>query len=294
MLRTISVILSVFILSLTSGIAFVQAGSADYPGRALYPDVHYLTTDEFHQAYEQAIIVDARSNLEYQTIRIPKAIRHGVYDADFAKQIKKLRSDHSDKKIIFYCNGHTCMKSYKAAKKAMQAGVDNVYAYDSGIFEWSEAYPDLSVLVGNTPVDVKQLREHKKRLKQHELSVQEFVSRVNEDDNIVLDVRSNKERFLSSPLFLLKDKSLSLKDPEKMKQKLRRLMAKDKPFLFYDNAGRTIVWLAYYLDDLGIENYSFMKGGAYEYARYELKESFFKDQPEKSKSIDAIFDTKKK
>lgn len=294
MFRIISLVLLVFIVTLTLGSSLVQAGSSDYPGRERYPEVPYLSTEDFRQEYKQAIIVDARSNLEYQTIRIPKAIRHGVYDADFASQIKQIRNNNPDKKIIFYCNGHTCMKSYKAARKAMQAGIKNVYAYDSGIFEWSEAYPNLSILVGNTPVDVKQLREHKNRMNQHVLSVDDFITQVNENDNITLDVRSNKERYLSSPLFLLKDKSLSLKDPDKMKQKLSRLMAKNKPFLFYDNSGRSIVWLAYYLDDLGIENYSFMKGGAYEYARKELKETFFKDQPEKSKAIDAIFDSKKK
>jgi rhodanese-related sulfurtransferase len=267
----------------------IQATESFYPGRDQYPQVPYISTDEFRQFYDQAIIIDARSKLEYETIHIPKAYRHSAYDDDFVVEVTQLRNDNPDKKIIFYCNGHSCMKSYQATQRAIDVGINNVMTYDSGIFEWTEAYPELSVLVGKSPVDLTLLRAHKERFSQHIISIDEFVEQVRIGDSVIFDVRTNKERYLSSPLFLLKDKSLSFNNITKMMAKLKKLNDQHKSFLFYDVSGRTVVWLDYYLAELGIKNYSYMQGGAYEFSKLQLKHHFFQDTPEKEKIIDALF-----
>ena len=38
---------------------------------------------------------------------------------------------------------------YKAAQRSISyLGLDNVYAYDAGIFDWAKKYPDESLLLG--------------------------------------------------------------------------------------------------------------------------------------------------
>ena len=282
-----------FLFLLTSSIILMHNLQAEeFPGREKYPELPYITTEELYQVYNDVLIVDARSQLEYETIHIIKASRHSANDEDFVSAIRQLREQNPEKQIVFYCNGHTCMKSYKATSKAMKAGIKNVVVYDSGIFEWAEAHPDLAVLVGKTPVDVAHMREQKKRFNQHVIPVDEFVNQVHESDSIVLDVRSNKERYESGPIFLLKDKSLTLSNIKQMKRKLTRMKEKNKNFLIYDSSGRTVVWLEYYLTDLGIKNYKFMQGGSFEFSRKAIKKYIFQDDPNKAGSIDQIFTQK--
>ncbi len=289
MLKTIILFLTCFFISILT----IQAENLEYPGRVIYPEVTHISTEEFRQEYDQAIIIDTRSILEYETIHVLNASRYGIHDRNFSFEIKKIRNKNPDKKIIFYCNGKTCMKSYKAAKKAMKEGIENVFAYDSGIFEWAEAHPNLAALIGKSPVNLEQLNEHKKRFNQHVLSITDFVDKVYEKDTIVFDIRNNRERFNSSPLFLLKDKSLSLSNPEKFIKKLKRLKDKDKTLLFYDMSGRTVIWLEFYLADIGIKNYSFMEGGVYAYSKFKIENHFFQDHPKKKEIMNKLFTSKK-
>jgi len=95
---------------------------------------------DLYKTLKDVVVVDARSALEFETLRVSTAINIPVASKNFEADVAKLRAS-TDKPIVFYCNGHTCMKSYIATKKALAANVADVHAFDAGIFYWAKAHP---------------------------------------------------------------------------------------------------------------------------------------------------------
>lgn len=92
-----------------------------------------------------ASIVDARIAAEYAEAHIKgsvnivyheKSAKSPSFDAsqdDFS--VAKLGADKA-KSMVFYCNGSTCWKSYKAAVAAIKAGFTGVHWYRDGFADW--------------------------------------------------------------------------------------------------------------------------------------------------------------
>ena len=95
------------------------ASSEGFPGRKKYPDIPYMTIEQLDAEFDEVITVDARTPLEFETIHINSAVNIplNLKDDDFIKRAKELRTANPGKKIVFYCNGRSCMKSYKAATR---------------------------------------------------------------------------------------------------------------------------------------------------------------------------------
>ena len=121
-----SILLSVF--SSTA-----MAADAGFPGRAEYPEIPLYSKSDLLKDFNKVVVVDTRSSLEFETLRIKGALNIPVANRKFKGIIKGLRAE-TNKPIVFYCNGRSCYKSYKAAEIAMKAGIKNVYAYDAGVF----------------------------------------------------------------------------------------------------------------------------------------------------------------
>ncbi len=233
-----------------------------FPGRDKYPDTPYITLNDFYQGYKnnEYVVVDARSHFEYKIIQIKGAINLPVNDDSFFIQVNELAQSTS-KTLVFYCNGRRCMKSFKAAVKSK---LHNILVFDAGIFEWSKAYPEESILLGESPVNPEQLISSS-QLKEHFLPLKEFESLIK--NAVLIDVRDLKER-RGNGLFLLADKSAPLDDTRKLERYLNKAIAEDKTLLAYDQAGKQVRWLQYYIEKKGIKSYYFMAGGA-KYYRYE-------------------------
>jgi len=243
-----------------------QATSAlaqeDYPGRKLYQDVEIVTIDQLKGMPASTHIVDVRSPYEYETIHIRDAINIPIALPDFVKNVRELRRKSPDP-IIFYCNGHTCYKSYDAVRKSQVFGVGDVFSFDAGIFDWARAVPDRTVLLGESPVDPARLIS-KQDHESHLLDPAEFKRRVESNQYAVIDVRSRVQRGAVG-LFPLVEKWASLEASDKLIALIKEDRDAQKPLLIYDNVGKQVPWLEYRLRALGIKDYYFMKGGAEAY-----------------------------
>ena len=122
MYRSTLFLLTAYLVTFSS---FVFSAEEGFPGRKKFPDVKYIEIGDLNkrQARNEVIIVDARSNYEFETLRIKGAVNIPVANKSFEEEVKKLR-EKTDKTLVFYCNGHRCMKSYIAAKRCMQEAVD--------------------------------------------------------------------------------------------------------------------------------------------------------------------------
>jgi rhodanese-related sulfurtransferase len=236
--------------------AKTEAPKDEFPYRVRYPDVSVMTTEELARKLKDVVVVDVRSKYEYDTLHIKDAI-HVELKTGFGEKIFALREKHK-KPFVFYCNGKTCHKSYDAVLAAVKARVDNLYAYDAGIFDWAKAQPDQTVLLGRSPVrptDLISEAQFKARL----IEPKDFASRVG-DKSVVLDLRDRAQR--DSALFPFQEQRAQLNEFKKIDAVIEEARAKKKTLLVYDQAGKQVQWVQYYIESKGLKDYYFMKGGA--------------------------------
>lgn len=248
-----------------------QAQDAGFPGRAKYPEVPIYAKAALKQHMPQLVVVDARSSLEFETLRIKGALNIPVAGKQFEAEVKALRAQTS-KPIVFYCNGRTCMKSYLAVKKAMAAGVKNIYAYDAGMFEWVETYPDASELLGKSPVNPRAIISLQ-AFKQHLLTPDDFSNKAYElgSKSLVLDVRDKYQRGAAG-LFPGKERWVSLDKTRQINSYIEQAKKANKTLFIYDEVGHQVQWLQYTLEQENMPNYFFMANGARAYYTEMMKQ----------------------
>lgn len=245
----------------TAGMAVASAEEMKFPLRAEYETVGVkpISTADLLAHLNEYTIIDARSEYEYQTLHIEGAESVPLSSSGFDLSVKVL-ADKTKKPLVFYCNGTTCEKSYKAAVRAMQAGVKRVLVYDAGIFHWAEANPTKTVLLGRKMQSADQLISNAD-FSAHLLSPRDFYERVLADPTaIVLDIRDASQRAGIS-LFQMRDIHVPL-DNARLADWVNRAKQGNRAMFFVDATGHQVQWLQYYLKEQGLHNYWFMKGGA--------------------------------
>ena len=238
----------------------VFSQAEEFPGRATYPAVKVYETAQLNQDFANVIMVDVRSEYEFDTLHINNALNIPLNSKSFRKDLAALQNQN--KPIVFYCNGHTCYKSYKAWIKADKAGINNIYAYDSGVFDWAKAHPEKATMLGKTPVNTNHLLS-KKELEKYLLQPKDFTAKVDES-TLILDIREPSQRGLIE-LFPYRQENISLDNKKNLDQFLNKVKQSGKTLLVYDESGKQVRWLQYYLIDKGIQNYFFMAGGLKQY-----------------------------
>ena len=80
---------------------------------------------------KDAILVDIRTPVEFQNLRIKDANNIDYYGSDFQKNISKLEKD---KTILIYCRSGN--RSYFAVNKMKKMGFSNSFHLEGGIVDW--------------------------------------------------------------------------------------------------------------------------------------------------------------
>ncbi len=242
------------------------ASKQAFPGRSVYAHVPYIGVDELFRDRDNVVIVDVRSKLEHQTLRIKGALHIPVASAGFVSKVRELRQKTS-KAIAFYCNGQTCFKSYEATDKAMTDNINNVYAYDAGVFVWARAHPEQAVLLGQSPVNPRDLIS-KKELHKRLLEPGEFQKRMG-SSIIVVDVRNHTQHD-NNGLVTSDEKLAILNGNGVLDASINEAREKRLPLLVYDATGKQVRWIQYYIEKKGLKKYYFLKGGANNYSATQI------------------------
>jgi len=231
--------------------------------RPKFPKVKPLTQGDLAAKYDQAIIVDVRSKMEYDVIHITKAKHIPMGKADFLALLEKTRAKTESAPLALYCNGYTCAKSYEAAEAAQDAGFINVFCYDAGVMEWAKSYPEKTVLLGKSPASKDKLISEEK-LARAKLSFADFKVKAQNTSAIVIDTRDPLQRAKESGL----DQSKNVDLPNVRNIPMDRLVTllekgefKDNQLLIFDAVGKQVQWLQYYLEENGYKNYAFLAKG---------------------------------
>ena len=259
------------VLSLLSVAVVAEEEVSGFPGRAEYPDVAVMEKGELQQKLDQVVVVDTRSSLEFDTLSIKGAVNIPIADKTFEDQIKSLRAK-TDKPIVFYCNGRTCMKSYLAVRKCKAVNVSNTFAYDAGMFEWAKTFPQQAVLLGTSPIqphDIISKDKFDNRLldpSKFELQAHEMGSK-----GMILDVRDKYQRGAAG-FFPGQEVWASLDDQQRINMLLEQAKKDNKTLFIYDEVGMQVRWLQYKLEKANVKNYYFMDKGAKAYYANMMKD----------------------
>lgn len=241
----------------------IQASTDEFPGRKEFPQVRTFSKEDLSNDFARVQIVDTRSNYEFETIHINTAVNIPVSSKDFVEKVREIRLG-TNKPIVFYCNGRTCYKSYKAGKAAMDNGIENVYAYDAGMFEWAKTYPDKASLLGHSPINPSDLLS-KATLKAHTLAPDKFAEMVYSMGNkkaTVIDIRDVTQRANGIGYFTGLEYWISLNRKEQVIKRIRQAASDKQTLLIYDAVGKQVRWLQYTLEKENIKDYFFMAKGA--------------------------------
>ena len=256
-------IISLSILfTLFSSFSVFSASDEGFPGRPEYPEIALYEKSDLLKDFNKVVIVDARSSLEYKTIHVKGSVNIPVASKKFPEMVKALRKK-TKRPIVFYCNGRSCYKSYKAAKAALKAGVKNVFAYDAGIFEWAKTYPKYAVLQGVSPMDPKKIIP-KKVFKAHFLTPKAFTEKARaatRSKSLIMDVRDMYQR-AGVGFFIGIERWVSMDNEKKLAKYLKKAKAENRTLYIYDEAGKQVRWLQYTLERHNVKDYYFMKKGA--------------------------------
>ncbi|WP_419786941.1 rhodanese-like domain-containing protein [Pseudodesulfovibrio sp.] len=246
---------SCLLLAACAVLASAPASAEGFPLRAYYPEVTPITTDELIRIYDQALILDIRSRFEFGVAKINKAVLLPLTDEHFAAKLERLRAKDSTTPMVFYCNGHTCAKSYQAAQLALSLGFGHVYVYDAGIFDWISHAPAQATLMGETPARVGRIISPE-AFRQRQVDYARFKTLAQEPDTIVIDIRDPFQRALIPRLNGIRNIPL---DPL-LDLVISRIWT-EKRLLFFDAVGKQVRWLQYFLESYGYFEYAFLKGG---------------------------------
>jgi rhodanese-related sulfurtransferase len=246
--------LSVFFITSVS-----FANTDEFPNRALFPETTPISLEKLMASKGEVQIVDVRSAYEFDTLHIKDAVNIPLNSTSFIDDVRKLRQDNR-KPIVFYCNGKTCKKSYKAARRAKKYKIDSVFVFDAGIFDWARAYPEESILL-QEPLQNPDKLISTEYLKSHMLEHKAFIKKAGADkDAIILDIRDPVQR-AGLLIFSHRENFVPL-DNNKLQKYVDMARNEGRTLMIYDAVGKQVRWLQYYLEQQGVSDYYFMNGGA--------------------------------
>lgn len=255
--RSLGLALALFLIPV------LALAAGNFPLRDKFPRVPPISTGELAQRYDEIIVVDVRSGIEFDVVHVAKAVHLPVALGNFIQELEKTRSKEGKIPIAFYCNGITCAKSYEAAASALEAGFGNVYVYDAGIFEWAKEHPEKTVLMGARPAPLERLISNE-ALERRKIPFAEFARLASDPQAVVVDIREPYQRAKDPKLpqsrMLALEKVRNIPS-DRLVPLLRKGDFKDKRLLITDAVGKQVQWLQYYLEEAGYRDYYFLAQG---------------------------------
>ena len=233
----------------------------DFPYRKDFPDVPVIELAELKAGYDAGsiIMVDVRSDIEFDAIHSKKAKHVSLGTQNFLPELKALIAANPGKKFATYCNGVTCLKSYHAAQQAKQGGLANVYAFDAGIPAWAKAYPADTLLLGKELTNPEKQLISKSEFMKYCVDFATFKQKAAEPNAVVIDARDPQQRTKPLPGF---DNAMPIQLDKLIHNVVSKGNMKDKKLLIFDQVGKQVDWLQYYLVEYGYTDYLFLDGGA--------------------------------
>jgi len=226
-----------------------------FPLRAFYPSVKTIDTETLLQIYDDAVIIDVRSQFEFDVVRINKAKSLPLSAAGFINALEPERSSHAQIPLIFYCNDPSCARAFRAALLAQSTGYINVFAYDAGVFSLLDVAPEKITLMQTTPAQPARVITPQQYQKA-QLDFTAFKERNSLLNAQIIDIRDLYRRDLEPRLEGIRNIPL-----ESFLNAVTNRIWTEKKLLIFDQNGEQTRLLQYFLQANGYPDYAFLQGG---------------------------------
>jgi len=120
---------------------FVLVVSVSYAEKSQYQSPEYIegaitiSVLDAKKLFDLGVIfIDVRNSRFYTKAHIPNAI-HMDFKYGFNESILNAVAE-KNQKIVIYCSGVVCSRSYRASEKALNWGFTNVHYFRGGFAEW--------------------------------------------------------------------------------------------------------------------------------------------------------------
>jgi phage shock protein E len=102
---------------------------------SLFAQVRFITVHELEPLLDESLLlIDARTDLEYDQGYIPGAVNINLYSKSFEQQVNEY---DRNRPVYLYCRtGH---RSVTAADKLISMGFREVYSLEGGMMRWQRA-----------------------------------------------------------------------------------------------------------------------------------------------------------
>lgn len=206
-------------------------------------DIPIIGTVELKHKLDQGepmVLANALSSIEFRNLTIKGSIN---IPSSKVSLDNPLMPKDKNQLLVFFCKGPVCVKSHRAARKAINLGYTNVKVYQAGLPDWIkkrfpvsriENYPDVQIPFIAPQDVVKQLKKL-----------------------ILLDIRGKESKLIGAlqhgHIF-----DIPLDDLEKEYQ----ILPKDKMIIIIDLAGKQGEICGRFLTQKGYSKMAVMDGGA--------------------------------
>lgn len=197
--------------------------------------------------------------MEFQVIHPVGSVHIPLSSLKFVTKVQDVMAKNPDKKYAFYCNGITCLKSYKATRKMINTGCKTCYVYDAGIPEWAEIYPKLTMLLNEKVSESKLGFIPKADFKKKCLPFEKFLIESAAKGSLLIDAR---DYIQASSKLLGMEKAKRFSFSTLIPMIIKKKKHQDKTLYIFDQVGKQVRWLMYYLEKYGYKNYYFLSKGA--------------------------------
>lgn len=226
-----------------------------FPLRPFFPTVVTINTHQLFEMYSDAILIDVRSEFEFEVIHINEAENISLSEINFIGKIRVTSNVNPLTPLVFYCNDSNDKTAFMAALLAQSAGLGNILVYDAGIFPLLALAPEKISLMANTPAR-QDLVIPKELYDEVRIGFDAFRQQSYGKSALVIDIRDtfedNKE-----PQF---DEIRHIPMESFLKAVSNRIWA-EKKLLIFDQTGEDTQWLQFFLQANGYFNYVFLRGG---------------------------------
>ena len=203
-----------------------------------YENIDGKQTEKLLNSDKDVLIIDVRSEYEYEKGHLLNAINLPYDDDDFKSELNEI-IDYTDKIILVYCRSGN--RSEKAAVKLVDNGFKNVKNVTDGVDEYDYKLVKVDNITG---------REAEKMINDDK----------HDKDLIILDVREPKD-FNNG--HLLNAINIPIEDIDKRMDELRNYKSKD--IIVYCNTGRKSAEVAEKLVEHGFTDVTNIVDGVSEY-----------------------------
>lgn len=249
------------ILLLLFPLIAVTALAADPPASATVSPPVLPASDLAAARDGDIILVDTRSGVEWECVRIPGATNIPGESLTESALLDVREKAATRPKLVFYGYSTNERTLVTAATKAQSMGFAGVHVLQGGIGKWNHDYPQRTLLFGQ-PADSElalQRRVSAKQLAEVTMPMPVWLEAAQSGKWTVIDVRRPDQRIKRGTIAV---PNLITLTPDELVRSYRENALPLKLVLLIDYDESLMPWLVYYLRAFGVVDFRFAQGGS--------------------------------